>query len=202
MNWDFFDHRVCLTVYDQEWVKGREEFDRVGMSVARFDAIADIGPHQSFNRTMRQVLQNFHDSRGQRLLHLEDDCVFRDLSHLETALSELPPDWDIVYLGANLVGWNNGEPAPERFSEHLFRVKFAWTTHATGFNRKVVPFILDNQPGFSEQMLDNFIGSQLPNLNAYVVNPMVAWQRAHHSGIWGRWTDYDSVFEESQRRLA
>lgn len=203
--WDFFDHRVCLTVYDEEWLKGKQEFDRVGLSVARMDALPDIGPHQSFNRTMRQVLQNFNDSaRGQHLLHLEDDCVFQDLTHLDAALSELPEDWDICYLGCNLLCMGLGdvpESAPERYSEHLFRVKLAWTTHAIGFNRKVVPFILDNQPGFSERMLDNWIGEQLPKLRAYAVAPMVAWQRSHYSGIWSREVDYDDIFRASNEKL-
>jgi hypothetical protein len=129
--------------------------------------------------------------------------VFRDLSHLEQALGELPDDWNIVYLGANLVCWNNGEPEPERHSEHLWRVKAAWTTHAIGYNRKCVYELLAKQPPFSEIMFDNWLSTRLPELQAYCVAPMVAWQRPRVSSIWQRGyvDDYTEIFQESEARL-
>lgn len=202
MNWSFFDRRVCLTTIPEEWARGLVEFNRVGLEVEKFQSLADIGPHQSFSRSVRRILIDFLYSGAQRLLHLEDDCQFRNLSYLDVALSQLPEDWDIVYLGANLILWGNGDVAPpERHSDHLFRVFGAWTTHAVGFNRKVVPFILENQVGYSEQMLDNWLSQQLPGLKAYVVAPMVAYQRPRISSIWNRFDDYTSIFEESDRRL-
>src|SRR5215813_8200159 len=126
MTWQFFDRRVCLTTVPQEWELGCQEFARVGLEVEKFESIPDFGPHQSFNHSMRRILSDFYHSGAVNLLHVEDDCIFRDLSHLDRALSELPMDWDVVYLGANLICWNNGEPMPERYSEHLFKVHAAW----------------------------------------------------------------------------
>jgi len=198
---EFFERRVCLTL-GPDWPIACEEFERVGLeNVWRFDALPDIGPHQSFNKSTRQILTNFLISGAKTLLFLEDDVVFKDLSHLEVALSELPSDWDIIYLGANLVCWNNGEPQPERHSEHLFRVKAAWTTHAIGYNKRVISFLLANQPDISAIMFDNWLSSQLPTLNAFCVAPMVAYQRAHHSMIWDRYDDYTPIFEASEERL-
>src|SRR6476469_8972621 len=99
MKWDFFDRRVCLTTHPEEWELGQQEFERVGLQVEKFQSIPDIGPHQSFSRSVRQILIDFHESDAQRLLHVEDDCLFRELWHTEYALNELPNDWDIVYLG-------------------------------------------------------------------------------------------------------
>lgn len=199
---DFFDQKVCLTVQDQEWQKFVLECERVGLTgVERFHAVKEIGPHQSFNHSEREILLNFYHSTAQTLLHLEDDCVFRDLDHLGSAIKELPLDWDILYLGANLVLWNNGEPDPERFSEHLFRVKCAWTTHCVAYNRKCIECILGKQKSFNEQMYDNGLSDLLPELNAFVVSPMVAWQRPHHSLIWDREDDYTPIFEASEARL-
>ena len=157
MNWRFFEKRVCLTTLGEEWVIGAQEFARVGLEVERFQSLPDIGPHQSFSKSEREILVQFWLSEAKTLLHVEDDCVFRDLSHLDQAFGELPEDWDIVYLGANLVCWNNGEPQPERYSEHLFRVKAAWTTHAIGYNRKCVHELLTRQPNFSAQMFDQYL---------------------------------------------
>lgn len=201
----FFQRKVCLTNSKLEWDIGYRELARVGLiDVQKFQAIPDIGPHQSFNRSTRAILQGFHDSGDDMLLFLEDDCEFKDLSHLEKALSELPEFWDIVYLGANLICWNREcDLQPERYSEHLFRVFQAWTTHAIGYSRRVVPFLLGRQPGFSEQMFDQFLSENLPNLNAYVVAPMVAYQRPRVSSIWDKpeVQDYTPIFEASDMRL-
>lgn len=204
MNWSFFNKRICLTTLAEEWEIGKREFDRVGLEVERFQSLPDIGPHQSFSKSEREILCQFWlEEKPQTLLHLEDDCVFRDLGYLEQALSELPEDWDIVYLGANLVCWNNGEPQPERYSEHLFRIKNAWTTHAIGYNRKCVFEILAKQPALSTQMFDQYLSGRLSEFNAFVVAPMVAYQRPRKSSIWDKneIDDYTGIFEESDRRL-
>lgn len=200
--WDFFQRRCSLTVDPGEWEKGCAEFARVGLeNVIRYQALPIdndqiLGPHQSFSATMRSVLQDFWNSDAQTLLNLEDDCLFKDYSHLEEALSELPPSWDVCYLGCNVQ-----DPPPVRYSKHLWKLNAAWTTHAVAFSRRPIQFILDNQPGFSEQLLDNWISGQLARMNAFVVSPMVAWQRPHWSGIWQKEVDYDEVFRESQRKL-
>lgn len=201
MNWSFFNRRICLTTIPSEWEIGQREFQRVGLTVERFQSIPDIGPHQSFSKSVREILVQFYLSEQETLLHVEDDCVFRDLTHVDQALSELPDDWDIVYLGANLVCWNNGEPQPERFSEHLFRVRAAWTTHAVGYNRKCVHEILTRQPPFSEMMFDQYLSGRLAEFNAFIVAPMAAWQRPRFSSIWQREDDYGPIFEASDARL-
>ena len=199
MIFDFFDRKTVLTCDDVLWCQFQNEAARVGLDgYLKFEAVGDIGPHQSFSRSTREILSQFWASGDDRLLFLEDDCVFQPIDHLGAALSELPDDWDIVYLGANLL---NG--TPERYSEHLFRVTAAWTTHCVGYNRKVVPFLLENQPGFSEMMFDQFLGNSLAQLKAFVVAPMVAYQRPHVSAIWQNPVedDYTSIFEASQERL-
>ncbi len=205
--WDFFERRVCLTTHESEWNIGAQEFERVELTVEKFQSLPIdddkiLGPHQSFSGSVRQILTEFLESDAKTLLHVEDDCLFRDTWHLQYALHDLPDDWDIVYLGANLVLWEPEKPLPpQRYSGRLFRVFGAWTTHAIGFNKKVVPFLLENQPGLSERMFDNWMSTRLPELNAYVVAPMVAYQRPRYSSIWGREDDYTKIFEESDRML-
>lgn len=172
--WNFFARKVCLTL-GPDWPTAQEEFARVRLEgVQRLDALPIddeiLGPHQSFSASVRKGLSEFYESGDETLLFLEDDCIFvHDVEHVETAFCELPNDWDIIYLGANLM---NG--SPHKFSERLHRVDHAWTTHAVGFNRKVVPFLLENQPPLNEEMFDTYMSRQLPNLNAFVVNPVVS----------------------------
>lgn len=200
--WSFFERRVCLTVQDEEWQQALSEFEHIGLTgVEKFQAVKEIGPHESFSHSERNILLDFYHSADETLLHLEDDVVFKDTGHLEAAITELPGDWDVLYLGANLVQWGNGESAPERYSEHLFRIKGAWTTHAVAYNKKCVREILAKQPAFSEKMFDNALSDLLPNLNAFIIAPMIAWQRPHMSLIWNRETNYDDVFTESEAKL-
>jgi hypothetical protein len=194
--WDFFNRRVCLTTVAEEWRQAEIEFARVGLTgYKKFSSIPDVRPLQSFNKSTAQILSEFFESRSETLLFLEDDCDFQPLDHLGEAIAELPDDWDIVYLGANLTG------TPERYSPHLFRISSASTTHCVGYNRKVIPFILQRQAEFSEICFDAWLSEQLPKLNAFVVAPMVAWQRLHYSTIWGKFKDYTSWFEEREAKL-
>lgn len=198
---EFFDRKVCLSTDLSEWELAEREFKRFDLTVERFQSLPIdddqiLGPHQSFSGSVRRILEEFYASSDQKLLHLEDDVTFLETHHLNDALLELPHDWDIVYLGCNV-----RDPNPRKVSSYLYRVNDAWMTHAIGFNRKVVPFILENQPGLSVAMLDNWLGSQLPKLNAFVVSPMVAWQRPRYSSIWGRDVNYADVLCESQNRL-
>lgn len=207
MNWEFFERKVVLTCDDVLWCQAQEEFTRVGIDdYIKFQALAIdnhevLGPHQSFSASERKILIDFYESGAGTLLHLEDDCYFRELGHLNQAIDELPSNWDVLYLGANLLLWNQDPPKPERYSEHLFRVRAAWTTHAIGYNRKCIPYILEHQPGYSERMFDNYLSDVLPELNAFIVAPMVAYQRPHKSLIWDRWDDYTPIFEASNAKL-
>lgn len=200
MDWSFFQRIIMLTNDASEYALGEAECQRVGLTVERYQAVREIGPHQSFSHSERNILLDFLFSDDNRLLHLEDDVTFRNLDHLPQAISELPDNWDILYLGANLICWGNG-PELERHSQHLFRVRQAWTTHAIAYHKRCVRRILEGQPSFDAQMWDNWLSQRLPELNAFVVAPMVAWQRPRHSSIWDRFDDYSNIFEESETRL-
>lgn len=126
-----------------------------------------------------------------RLLFLEDDVVFVKEDHVQAALEELPDDWDLIYFGANIL---HTEPKPEPYSPHLCRILSGWTTHALGFNKKCISFILENLPGESEQMYDNWLSGNLVRLNSYIVTPMAAYQRPGQSLIWNSTTNYEAAF--------
>jgi len=134
---------------------------------------------------------------------LEDDVVFGDAfltnAVLNCAIQELPENWDILYLGANL--HVDGFKEPIRYSSHLCRIYNAWTTHAIAFNHKCVKWIAYNQPQFHEGMFDGWLSSQLFHFNAFCVTPMVAFQRPGNSLIWGHDVDYDPVFRISSDKL-
>lgn len=192
---DFFVQKICLTTGGQEWQKAQGEFSRRGLCAEKFDAIPAIGPHQSFNMGVKAILQKFFDSGHHSLLFLEDDCVFRNMDQLWPALTELPADWDVFYLGCNIQG------EAVKITDRIYKIDNAWTTHCVAYTRPIVEFILNNVPGESEEMFDNWLGRQLKDWNAYTMKPMVAIQRPRRSAIWNTYCDYTSVFQESEAKL-
>ncbi len=197
----YFPLKICLNHPSafERWGLCLQEFKRIGLTdVVRFSALPDIGPHQSFNRSINAILRYFVRSPYNRLLLLEDDVVFVNTTGLDAAINELPGDWDILYLGANIL---HPDPKPQYYSPHLCRVFAAWTTHAIGFSKKCITFILENQPGYSEAMFDNWLSANLPRFNSYIVAPMAAYQRPGKSLIWNTTTNYDTIFTGSDTIL-
>lgn len=203
INWKFFDMRVCLTTGQAQWNGIRPEFDRVGIDVKPFYALPGNTSFESFNRSEQAIIKSFLKSGHNTLLHLEDDAVFKDYSHLNQAISELPAYWDILYLGANLCGSDQTNwPKPKRFSQHLFRVTHAWTTHAIAYRRNVAEFIQMDYDSEKDGMYDDYLTRKvLHKFNAYVVSPMIVWQRPRHSELWQRFVDYDGCYSQSQNRM-
>lgn len=196
-NWHFFDRITCLTLGGDEWTIAEAEFNAVGLKAKPFQALpSELGPHQSFNNSTWAILQQFYDSKDHTLLFLEDDCDFRNLHLLPQVLRELPKDFDIFYLGANI-----RDEKPERISQHIYRVRDCWTTHAVVYRKQIVKFILDNHPGESEMMFDTWLSTQLPNWKAYVCKPFLAYQRPRKSAIWNEVVNYEEIFKNSQMKL-
>jgi hypothetical protein len=207
--WDLFDRKVCLTLsgskmphdipaIEQRWALAEQEFERVGISgVQKFSALySPLSSKQSFNSSTRQILIEFFESDAERLLFLEDDCVFLDIKHLSNALSQVPEDWDLIYFGCNLK-----DERPKKISNNLFHINGGWTTHCIAYNKKCIKWILLNQPGFSECMFDYWLSANHCRLNAFVVHPMIARQRPGRSDIWEDRVDYTDLFVNSQKIL-
>lgn len=191
---DFFVQKVCLTTGGVEWNRAQAEFRRVGCAVERFDAVPAIGPHQSFNLGVKGILQRFYDAGHHSLLFLEDDVQFQNLDHLWPALTELPSDWDVFYLGCNI------RSEAVKVTDRIYKITDAWTTHAVAYTRPFVEYLLQHFPDESSVMYDNWMGSLLNERNAYVAKPMCAVQRPRWSNIWNVQADYSQVFKESEEK--
>lgn len=201
---DYFDCKMVLNVPSaaERLRRTVNHLQQVGISdYTVFSALPDETPHRSFNRSMNGILNAFLKTDKQRLLILEDDVVFSDDAEgiLKAARLQLPTEWDILYLGANLhVG---GFKEPIRYSKNLARIYNAWTTHAIAFNRKCVKWLAYNQPQFHEGMFDGWLSDQLFHFNAFCISPMIAYQHSGESLIWGNRVDYTPVFDESNKIL-
>jgi len=134
------------------------------------------------------------------ILILEDDVVFEDgsLETMNKAVSQLPPDWDILYLGANVKA-----PA-SRQSDNLFRVlKSVHTTHAMLYSakgRQNMHDLYDAETGSGIGTIDHWLYMVgLGLMNCYVVWPMIAFQRADYSDIRLKYFDYKEEMLRHQK---
>lgn len=148
------------------------------------------------------MLKAFVATGKDTLLALEDDVIFRDLHMLPAAIRELPHNWDILYLGANITDMVFGikENPPIRYSARLHRIRRAWTSHAIAYTRRMADIIVRHYPVGTFEMYDNWVsGNILGHYNCYLVNPMVAYQRPGKSDLWGCETDYTGAFLEGNK---
>ena len=111
------------------------------------------------------------------VLIMEDDCeVIEPWEVVEEAMRELPKDWDMLYLGASMKG------KLTKYSEHLYKLKKGWTTHAIIYSEKVAQYILNHYIAWEK--LDEFYVKELQEkFNCYMVRPMAATQSDSDSDI-------------------
>jgi GR25 family glycosyltransferase involved in LPS biosynthesis len=195
----FFD-RICCINLDKRvdrWEKCLIEFERVGLQVERFSAFDGDNHHLAFNKSQHTAIKKMVEEGAERFLVLEDDVVFKGYSHVTDALNELPEDWDALWLGANI----NGTEL-ERYSDHLFKLRNSFTTHAVGYSRKMAEWIVENFNPDQFPIYDEFLRINVQEqFKCFLVAPMVAWQRPDHSDIWGHHADYTSCFIEGNKLL-
>lgn len=197
--WNFFEVVYCLNQDSRpdRWKQAINEFDRVGLSkYHRFPSVPADQPIRSFCLSQYAMLKTFLTTGSQTLLILEDDVIFDGLGMLERSIADLPANWDMLFLGANITGGVAGivERPPVAITSNIYRIRAAWTTHAIAYTRQAAKMISCAYDGTS--MYDAWLSeTMLPQLKAYLVNPMVAFQRPGKSDLWGCETDYTGAFE-------
>jgi hypothetical protein len=179
------------------------ELKRVGIIAERFRAYEGDNKHLAFNKSQWNSLNECKDYKS--VLILEDDVVFTNLDHLPQALSELPLGWDVLYFGANI----NGTPL-ERYSQHLFKIRNSFTTHAVAYSGKMAKWIVENFPFHTDDyekegltIYDEWLRVNVQEqFKCFLIYPMVAEQRRSYSDIWSCDADYSNCFKQGNELLS
>ena len=212
---DFFDAIFCMNLDSRpdRWQECLEHFEDYGIDdkVKRFSAAQPR--HEGLNQKIlgragcsyshfliaqKAIKENYNN-----YLVLEDDFQFRFTkdelySHVTNSINELPSDWDLLYLGCNLDNSYGLYPI-ESFSDSLFRLKSAHTTHAMAFNKQFINTFAATSPTEQtliewtqkHEVIDVYLSRHvLPHINAFVSNPLLAIQRPSFSDIEGSTYDY------------
>lgn len=159
---------INLAHRTDKWSETQKECEQIGLDVIRFDAIYDANGWEGCRKSHLAILAQAQPP----FMIVEDDVQFLgDMSDIQRCMDDLPKDWDMLYLGANL-------QAPiEKYSEHLYRLKYAYATHAIIYNsQRVIDYILEHDAG--GRKIDVFYAEQvMEQFNVFATRPMLATQR-------------------------
>lgn len=155
----------------ERWQYVREHLASLGIRVIRFSAIDTKPGWAGCRESHLRIMELCKDEEVFTIY--EDDVKFvGSPDSIEPIMSQLPPDWDCLYLGAS-----PKEPQ-ERYSDSLFRLKNAHVTHAIIWhNRKdgAIEYILSHKHHIRKW--DDYLATVIqPMFNCFVVYPLVATQ--------------------------
>ena len=118
----------------------------------------------------------------------EDDATFVDnfSNRLAAAMENLPEDWDMLYLGANLVD--------------TYEVNYYWhksrrccSTHAYAVKKKALPALIESAKNYDGH-IDMGYSLVHPEINAYIARPTLVYQGPGYSDIQGESVDYSHLY--------
>lgn len=153
----------------------------------------------SFNHAHYDTIKKGYET-GEPFCIFEDDIVFdRDWKRLEEASIQLPDNWDMLFIGANIVGVDTTEwQMPTKISGNLARLYNAWQTHSIIYSNKGAKWILDNFDPDKFPVYDEWLRmgyepehvSAMRNKNVYCTIPLICYQRPGYSDVWRTDTEY------------
>ena len=208
---EFFDKIYCINLDRRQdrWDECCLIFKNMNLNVERFSAfdgnLLNLGYDKVYTSEIAcgishvKILKSAIADNLKNVLILEDDVLFSDnlLDIFEKVTTELPEDWDILFLGGNHVG------GASKTSENLARVYNTYTTHCYAINSKCFQTIYDHIACKIEYVLNcgyklneciavDYCMAQLHRtLNVYSVFPNIAWQRESYSDIQQGVQNYD-----------
>lgn len=151
-------------------------------------AIPHDDARHSFNVSMLAIMGAYKD---RMLLNFEEDVRIGDMAHFQQALSELPDDWELCYLGANITD------RVEAYSPHLVRCYGCWTSHGVLYN--ITREIAENYD--TAVMFDDWLKVNVhPRGNTYIIRPFIAYQMPHYTRLWSMNADYSELFRVSNNK--
>lgn len=217
----FFDKIHCInldsrqdrwkriqSVFNEYEIENVERFTGVVYSaegVSKADA-GRIGCALSFYR----VLKDAQNLELDKILIFEDDCEFfyskeDNSKFLKSYLEELPEDWDMFYLGCNLI--TDYYPRPlAKFSNSLFQVLSAYALHSVAFSKKGINKLLslfENEDDYKNQIfnkwfnMDCFLAQKFQiNANCFMGDRLLTTQSPGFSDIEIYETNYTQDFTD------
>ena len=160
----------------------RIELENQAMNAHLFPAIVDKIGWRGCRDSHLAIMEK---CKNQRIyLVLEDDAEFlfdREATTriLADAMEELPSDWDALYLGAS------PQEPQERYSDTLFRLKNAKTTHSIIWHNRdhgALEYIWNHRADIGK--IDRYLYEVIQSkFNCFAVSPMLITQKQTASNV-------------------
>ncbi len=190
---------INLDRREDRWAHCSQQIDKFGFKAEKIKAVdgsgifnpTSLSPSNYALLLSHRLAIEMAKERGLReVIILEDDADFvENLNERLKEVEEVPTDWDIIYLGANLWHLGAGKQPPVSVGENIYRVYDAFTTHAlylrdTAFDSVLIEIDKLDRP------LDIIYTGLQKQLNAYAFKKNLAAQYDSHSDISGFNTQY------------
>ena len=152
------------------------------------------------------VIKHAMDSNLKNVLIFEDDVIFdTDIdSKFKEYVKFLPEDWDILYFGGN-----HSDGKPIQVNEHIYKLTRTYALQLYAVNSKAYDKIINFlQKNINEVLLHNkvftpsvaadyFMAELQKDLNCYIFNPHLAFQREDFSDIQDKVVNYDYLLKNN-----
>ena len=176
----------CINLKQRKakWNRVQLECAKLDLNVTRFEAIFNTHGHEGCFQSHTTLLSQIEEDV---FMVIEDDIkVLEPLETLNKAIEQLPDDWDMLYLGAQL------SKKIHRHSPNLFRLSGGQATHAVIYNNQngVVDYIVENARGIIDVYYRDHIQERF---NCYITYPMICNQADGFSDTQRWWVDYDYI---------
>lgn len=148
--------------------------------VERFPGVVAANGEDGCTLSHLAVLHQIRQEKAYPVTVFEDDCVLVEPWDLvEKAISQLPKDWDALWLGAN------PRSKLQRYSDNLYHLKNAYCLHAVIYNsKKMIEYILKKHNTISGKNLDIFYREDVQKrFNCFITYPIAATQLSDRSDI-------------------
>lgn len=144
--------------------------------------------------TTTKIFEKAKEENIQRILILEDDCVFENkILDLQIYLNNLPEDWDMVYFGGNH-NLHGDYPQPIVVNDYVKKVLYTYSSHMIGFQNKIFDKIISLSK--TNQFAIDVVYSMLQKENnCYTFYPRLSTQLVDYSDIQNKITDYNWLIQ-------
>jgi GR25 family glycosyltransferase involved in LPS biosynthesis len=220
-----FDKVYCINLDERvdRWQRCLKEFEDLKVAnYERFPALrvttlpngqSGEGRH-GHTKTYCAVIDKAIEHEFKSCLILEDDFHF-EISGihlreaLDKAIGQLPDDWDVLYLGANIHTIYTTTPL-QSYSSELFKLNSAYATHAVVFSWKGLRALRNCFSPSKDWHLeyleksaatDLFLAKDfLPKSKAFITSTLLANQVSDYSDIENEYKDYTQMLRENFTR--
>lgn len=210
---DYFDKTYCINLdrRPDRWEKCVDEFKKHDLMVERFSAKDGKGLYLPYpfgselggSISHLNVIKKAKELNLENVLVLEDDVEFvPDLNtKLESIMTLLPTNWDMIYFGGNHIGGFS------QVNEFFFKLNRSYAIQCYAVNSKFFDEIISYLGVRINDILsgkitlltsvptsvaaDYFIADLHNTSNTYVIRPHLCWQKEDFSDIQEIVVNYD-----------